>query len=295
LVAPDRLRFDFNHPEGVTPEQLAAIEAGVNRAILENYRLTTITKPLQQAISEGAMALFGEKYGEVVRTIRIGAPDPFSYELCGGTHVAETGDIGLFLITSEGSAAAGVRRIEAITGRVAYELVQKRFKALDQTARMLAAPADDVPTKVNDLMDDLSAARKQIASIRQELAAVEFVRQLDNVPQVSGVPVLALSLANADADTLRQMADRFRQRYPSGVVVLGSVVEGRVVLIAAVTDDLIKRGLHAGELVKAAAERVGGSGGGKPTLAQAGGKDPSKLSEALDQVVPFVQSKIKAG
>ena len=293
LVAPDRLRFDFNHPEGVTPAQLAAIEAGVNRTILENYRLTTITKSLQQAISEGAMALFGEKYGETVRTIRIGYPEPFSYELCGGTHVAETGDIGLFLITSEGSAAAGVRRIEAVTGRAAYELVQRRFKALDQTARLLAAPADDVPTKVNDLIDDLSAARKQTSAIRQELAGVEFSRQLDNVPQVSGVPVLALALPNADADTLRQMADRFRQRYPSGVVVLGSVVDNKPVLIAAVTEDLIKRGLHAGELIKAAAERIGGSGGGKPTLAQAGGKDPSRLSEALDQVVPFVQRKLK--
>jgi alanyl-tRNA synthetase len=293
LVAPDRLRFDFNHPEGVTPAQLAEIEAGVNRTILENYRLTTITKSLQQAISEGAMALFGEKYGETVRTIRIGYPEPFSYELCGGTHVAETGDIGLFLITSEGSAAAGVRRIEAVTGRAAYELVQRRFKALDQTARLLAAPADDVPTKVNDLIDDLSAARKQTSAIRQELAGVEFSRQLDNVPQVSGVPVLALALPNADADTLRQMADRFRQRYPSGVVVLGSVVDNKPVLIAAVTEDLIKRGLHAGELIKAAAERIGGSGGGKPTLAQAGGKDPSRLSEALDQVVPFVQRKLK--
>jgi alanyl-tRNA synthetase len=293
LVAPDRLRFDFNHPEGVTPTQLAAIEAGVNRAILENYRLTTITKSLQQAISEGAMALFGEKYGETVRTIRIGYPEPFSYELCGGTHVAETGDIGLFLITSEGSAAAGVRRIEAATGRAAYELVQRRFKALDQTARLLAVPADDVPAKVNDLIDDLSAARKQTAAIRQELAGVEFSRQLDHVPQVSGVPVLALALPNADADTLRQIADRFRQRYPSGVVVLGSVQDNKPVLIAAVTEDLVKRGLHAGELIKAAAERVGGSGGGKPTLAQAGGKDPSKLSEALDQVVPFVQRKLK--
>ena len=294
LVAPDRLRFDFTHPEAVTPAQLSAIEAGVNRAILENYRLTMVTKPLQQAIAEGAMALFGEKYGESVRTIRIGDPEPFSYELCGGTHVAETGDIGLFLITSESSAAAGVRRIEAVTGRGAYELVQRRFKALNEVARLLGASSEDVPAKVADLMDDLSATRKQVTATRQEMAGAEFARRLDSAPLVAGIPVLSMALPNADADTLRQMADRFRQRYPSGVVVLGSVVDGRPVLIAAVTDDLVKRGILAGELVKAAAEKVGGSGGGKPTLAQAGGKDPTKLSEALDQVAPFVQRKLKA-
>ncbi len=293
LVAPDRLRFDFNHPEGVTPDQLAQIEAGVNRAILGNTPLTTIVKPLQQAIAEGAMALFGEKYGETVRTVRIGEPEPFSHELCGGTHVSETGDIGLFLITSEGSAAAGVRRIEAVTGRAAYELVQKRFKALDQASRLLSTTPDDIPDKVSDLLDDLAASRKLSAGLRQELAAVEFMRQLETITMVSNVPVLAVLLPNSDADTLRQMSDRFRQRYPSGVVVLGSVVDNKPVLVAAVSEDLVKRGLHAGELIKAAAERVGGSGGGRPNLAQAGGKDPERLSEALDQVAPFVARKLK--
>ncbi len=293
LVAPDRLRFDFNHPEAVTSQQLTAIEAGVNRAILENHRLKIVTKSLQQAISEGATALFGEKYGEIVRTIQIGEPDPFSYELCGGTHVSETGDIGLFLITSEGSAAAGVRRIEAITGRGAYELVQKRFKALDQTARLLAGTAEEVPTKVADLLEDIGSARKQIAYLRQELAAADFNQKLELATDVMGVPVLAVTLPDSDADTLRSMADRFRQRYPSGVVLLGSVFDHKPVLIAAVTEDLVKRGLLAGELIKAAAEKVGGSGGGRPTLAQAGGKDPDRLTEAIDQAVPYVQRKLK--
>ncbi len=293
LVAPDRLRFDFTHPEPLTPDQIERIEAGVNRAILENHPLTIISKPLQQAISEGAMALFGEKYGETVRTISIGTPEVFSYELCGGTHVRETGDIGLFLITSEGSAAAGVRRIEAVTGRCAYELVQRRFRTLKQTASLLTTGMDEVPEKTQALLDDLELTRKQMSAQRQEMVSGEFTRYLESVPLVGGVPVLTAVLANADADTLRQMADRFRQKYPSGVVVLGSDKDGRPTIIAAVTDDLVKRGLNAGDLAKAAAQVVGGSGGGRPTLAQAGGKDAGKLPEALKKVPDLVKEKLR--
>lgn len=292
LVAPDRLRFDFNHPEAVTPEQLERIEAGVNQAIYANYPLRIVEKPLQQAISEGAMALFGEKYGETVRTVTVGKADVFSYELCGGTHVDETGFIGLFLITSEGSAAAGVRRIEAVTGRKAYELVQRRFHAVKQAAATLMTTPDDLAERTVAVVDDLEKARKQINSMRQEQAASEFTRLLNNVPLVSGVPLLTALLSHADADTLRQMTDRFRQQYPSGVVVLGSALEGKPTLIAAVTDDLVKRGVKAGDLVKEISQKIGGSGGGRPTLAQAGGKDADRLPEALDGVAPFVASKL---
>jgi alanyl-tRNA synthetase len=293
LVAPDRLRFDFNHSEAITPEQLERIEAGVNQAILNNYSLKIITKPLAQAIAEGAMALFGEKYGEVVRTINIGGDDPISYELCGGTHVSETGDIGMFLITSEGSAAAGVRRIEAVTGQGAYDLVQRRFRTLKQTANLLGSAVEEVPAKAQLVLDEADHNRKQVSKLRQDLAAAEFVRHLQEVPQVSGVPVLAMVLPNADVDTLRQMSDRFRQQYPSGCVVLGSAVDGRPVLICSVTDDLVKRGLNASEIVRAISPLIGGSGGGRPTLAQAGGKDASKLQEAIDQVLPLVKTRLK--
>ncbi len=293
LVAPDRLRFDFTHPEAVTPEQIERIEAEVNQAILANYHLNIVTKPLKEAMAEGAMALFGEKYGENVRTITIGDNEFRSYELCGGTHVNETGDIGLFLITSEGSAAAGVRRIEAVTGHAAYELVQRRFKAMKQAARMLDSTPDELPVRVEALQDELVQAEKEIAHLRQEQATSGFAEKLEQVAHVDGVPVLAAQLPNADADTLRQMADRFRERYPSGVVVLGSVFEGRPTLIAAVTEDLVKRGLNAGEIVKAVAQTIGGGGGGRPTLAQAGGKDVEKLPEALDRVVEIVKGRLK--
>jgi alanyl-tRNA synthetase len=292
LVAPDRLRFDFTHPEAVRPEQLERIEAEVNRNILENYRLKITYKPLQQAIAEGATALFGEKYGETVRTITMGEPEPFSYELCGGTHVSETGDIGLFLITSEGSVAAGIRRIEAVTGRKAYELVQSRFQALNHAATLLDSSPSGTPEKVGALLEELNEAHKQIANLRRELAETHFVGELEEVPSVEGVPVLTTILPDADSNTLRQMADRFRQRFPSGVAVLASVSDGAPILVAAVTEDLVERGLHAGELIQSVAQPLGGGGGGRPTLAQAGGKDASKLEEALVSVRGWVEDHL---
>jgi alanyl-tRNA synthetase len=293
LVAPDRLRFDFTHPEAITPEQLEQIEARVNHAILGNYPLNISFKSQQEAIAEGAMALFGEKYGEVVRTIRIGDPEPFSYELCGGTHVEETGNIGLFLVTSEGSAAAGIRRIEAVTGRGAYELTQRRFRVIKTSAALLSVSPEEIHIKTEALLVGLEEQNKEIAALRQKLAEVEFIQHLDNPRLVQDIPVLTVMFENADIDTLRLMADRYRQRYPSGVAVLANVSgEGKPLLIAAVTDDLVKRGINAIDLVKFVAAPLGGGGGGRPTLAQAGGKDASHLAEALATVEGWVSSKL---
>jgi alanyl-tRNA synthetase len=293
LVAPDRLRFDFTHPQAVTQQELERIEAGVNRHILGNYSLHIQIKPLQKAIAEGATALFGEKYADEVRNITIGEAEVFSNELCGGTHVDETSDIGLFLITSEGSAAAGIRRIEAVTGRGAYELVQRRFRALKQAAELLGAIPEETPAKLGALLAELDESRRQANKLREQLAAVEFNRMLGSVLQVKGAALLTTIIPNASADTLRTLSDQFRQRYPNGAAVLASVSEdGRPLVVAAVAEDLVKRGLRAGELVQHVAGFLGGGGGGRPTLAQAGGKDASRLEEALASVPAWVAEKL---
>ncbi|HKJ27339.1 MAG TPA: alanine--tRNA ligase [Anaerolineales bacterium] len=292
LVAPDRLRFDFTHPGPVTPEELADVEAGVNAHILNNFPLHIEHKSLDQAKAEGATALFGEKYGDIVRTIQIGGRKPFSYELCGGTHVESTGEIGTFLITSEGSVASGIRRIEAVTGRAAYNLIQKRIAEVNQIAHLLKTMPDQAAEKTEALLAQVTEAHKEIASLRRNLAGDTFAQELDNPPTVAGVRVLAVTLPEADRDTLRQMADRFRQKYEDGVAVLGAVIDDKPALIATVTKSLVDKGLHAGKLVKVIAEVVGGSGGGRPDMAQAGGKDAGKLQEALEKVVPWVEAQL---
>lgn len=292
LVAPDRLRFDFTHPEALTPEQLETIERMVNDEILENYRLKMVTKSLKDAMAEGATALFGEKYGEVVRTISIGYDTPFSYELCGGTHVPETGDLGSFLIASEGSAAAGIRRIEAVTGRKAYDLIQKRFRDIKAAAAVLNTSVDDLPTRAKAVMAEVEESKKDVARVRQEMVAGAFAGQIDAAEIVNGSAVLATALPSADADSLRAMTDQFRGKHPSGVVVLGSVMDGKPVIIASVTDDLIKKGVNAGEIVRTISKEIDGSGGGRPNLAQAGGKNPDGLQKALDLVPTLVKAKL---
>ncbi|MEN6554814.1 MAG: alanine--tRNA ligase [Anaerolineaceae bacterium] len=293
LVAPDRLRFDFNYPSAISHEQLLRIEKGVNQAVLGEYDLNITVKPLEKAINEGAMALFGEKYGQEVRTIKIGDEETISYELCGGTHVHNTSEIGLFLITSESSVAAGIRRIEAVTGLAAYAFARERLNLLQQSAQMVGASPAELPVRLTALQDELEKAEKRIEQLSAQIAQEAFNRQLDQVRVISGVPVLTAQVPGAGAEMLRGLADQFRQRYPSGVVALASVLDDKPLIIAAVTPDLIKRGLKAGDLVKRAAAVVGGGGGGKPDLAQAGGKDPGKISEALDQVPAYVAETLR--
>jgi len=293
LVAPDRLRFDFNHPQPMTREEILAVEARVNQAILANYPLHIVQKPLQEAIEEGAMALFGEKYETEVRTITIGDEERLSYELCGGTHVDETGDIGLFLITYEGSIAAGVRRIEAVTGWQAYQLARERMNILDNVDQFFGTAPSELLQKVQSSTDALTAAEKEIEKLRLQLVNGAFDEKLQHTEEIEGVTVLRTILPDADMDSLREMADKFRQKHPSGVALLASEQGGKPILIAAVTEDLTKRGLNAGSLVKQVAGVVGGGGGGRPTLAQAGGKDASKLSEALDQVAVYIRENLK--
>ena len=293
LVAPDRLRFDFTHPQPMTRQEILAVEAQVNQAILANHPLRIVEKPLEKAIDEGAMALFGEKYDAVVRTISIGDQTTFSYELCGGTHVDETGDIGLFLITYEGSIAAGIRRIEAVTGWRAYQLARERMNILEEADRYLGTSPTELLPKIQSISQALSSAEKEIGKLKTQQVASEFEDQLNQTEQIEGLNVLRAILPEASMDSLREMADKFRGQYETGIAVLASTQDGRPILIAAVTEDLVKRGLHAGQLVKQVAEVVGGGGGGRPTLAQAGGKDRTKLAQALDQVPLYIKANLK--
>ena len=291
LVAPDRLRFDFTHPEALTRDEIEAIERYVNERVLEDHEMHTEVKSLQEAMDGGATALFGEKYGEVVRNLTMGS---FSNELCGGTHVESSGQVGTFIITSEGSAAAGIRRIEAITGRAAYDLIQRRFSVMNRTAALISSTPEKIEEHVGHALAEMKEMRNTIVHLRKNLAAADFTRVLDETSSVGGVTVLTAVLQNADMDTLREMTDKFRQRNPqSAVAVLGCVVDDKPQVIAAVTDDLVKRGIKAGDLVKFVATPLGGGGGGRPTLAQAGGKDASKLDEALAWVVGWVEEKLK--
>ncbi len=286
LVSPKYLRFDFTQPDGMTPEQIERVEKMVNEAIAADMPVVKVTKSLDEAKKEGAMALFGEKYGETVRTVSIleGEQAKYSYELCGGTHIDRTSDIGAFIIVSEGSAAAGIRRIEAVTGRGAYELINKRFKALKQTAGSLKSSVEEVPAKVDALQDEVSELKKELANLRAQSALSTFNLQLANVQTVKDVNVLAVEIPDSNVDTLRMLADKFREKYPkagAAVLVTGATV------IAVVTEDLVKRGLKAGDLITG----IGGKGGGRPNLAQ--GSLSGDVAAALSRLGQVIEAKVK--
>jgi alanyl-tRNA synthetase len=286
LVAPDRLRFDFTHPKGITRDERHRIESMVNEAILANYPLEIQTQPRDVAVAAGAMALFGEHYGETVRTIRIGGKERVSFELCGGTHVPATGVIGVFHILGEESVAAGIRRIEAVTGRGALEVLGQTLARQDRLAALLASPTDNLEPQVRALIEERERLAAELSAYRERTAQAS----LDSIqPEAIGSSrLLAGVVRQADADLLRRLSDRFRAANPSHVVVLGSVADGRPVLIAAVSPDLVKRGLDAGAIVRHAATGIGGSGGGRPTMAQAGGKNAEGLEQAVQSARAWV-------
>ncbi|NWF68694.1 MAG: alanine--tRNA ligase [Chloroflexi bacterium] len=289
LVAPDRLRFDFTHDRKVSDEEIKAIESAVNDIILQNYPVRAEEKSLDQARREGAMALFGEKYGERVRTIIIEkSGERYSYELCGGVHVKETAEIGAFVIVSEGSVSAGIRRVEALTGRGAVEYIQHSLDTLAQVAARLGAAPQQALSRLDALHDELNSSKKQVAQLQRELARLRFEQLMGTVKAINGCQTLIAQVSDVPLDTLREMTDWFRGKVKSGVMVLGSVVDGRPQLVVAVTDDLTKKGLHAGDLIKKLAAIVGGGGGGRPTIAQAGGKDSDKLPAALDSAAQLI-------
>ena len=285
LVAPDRLRFDFTHTKPVASNELTEIESSVNTDIFKNDSVEPFILQKDEAIARGAMALFGEKYGDTVRMMEI---DGISRELCGGTHVERTGQIGLFHIVSEGSVASGVRRIEAVTGPAAYAELQKGVAKLERLADQIKATPDQVEQKISGLLEQLDVQEKEIARLRRELVK----RQTENVDamiqHVDGVRVLTHIVDAPNQDLLREQSDFFKNKIGSGIVALGAVINDKPSLIVAVTPDLLERGFDATKIVRASAPIMGGGGGGKPSLAQAGGKDASKLQDALNQVIKVV-------
>jgi len=292
LVAPDRLRFDFTHPQAMMPEEIEKVEGWVNEAILENHALTITHQPRDEAIEEGAMALFGETYGDTVRSVSIGMDKRISFELCAGTHVTETGIIGPFLLISEGSVAAGIRRIEAFTGREALRMIRTQRASLQRLAGELGGTPDAVEQRVEQLIEERDLLFSKIIAVRKQsaFAALDQLTPED----VSGISLLTGQIPEADPEILRDLADRFRANHPNCVVVLASVSDDKPLIVAAISPDLVERDFHAGELVKTIAKIIGGGGGGKPSLAQAGGKDPARVEEALAAAKTWLQERLSS-
>ena len=284
LVAPDRLRFDFSHYEGVTAGQLAEIEDLVNTEIRRNVTADTDLMSYDAAIESGAMALFGEKYGDKVRVLRFG---DFSVELCGGTHVDRTGDIGVFKITSEGGVASGVRRIEALTGAGAMDWIATNQRTLNELAKMLRSQPEQSAAKVEQLLQRSKGLEKELAAAKQALVTGQAKDYSDKVQEIAGIKVLAVRMDGADARTLRDAVDRFKDKLGNAVVVLGSANGDKVHLAAGVTKNNIDK-IRAGDLIKPVAEQVGGKGGGRADFAQAGGTNAAALDQALASVPKWV-------
>ncbi|KAA3652488.1 MAG: alanine--tRNA ligase [Proteobacteria bacterium] len=287
LVDPDKTRFDFAHNQPMTAEEIAEVERRVNREIIANVATDASVMALDDAQKSGAMMLFGEKYGDEVRVLTIGS----SKELCGGTHVARTGDIGLFKIVSEGGVAAGVRRVEAVTGEGAVAWVQAQQGLLAGAAAALRAPATELPERIGQMQDTVRSLEKELARLKSKLAASAGADLASQAADVKGAKVLAVSLDGADVKALRETMDKLKDKLGSAAIVLASAAEGKVTLIAGVTADLTGK-VKAGELVNFVAQQVGGKGGGRPDMAQAGGTQPENLPGALMRVTEWVGERL---
>ncbi len=289
LVEADRLRFDFSHFEPLTDKQLAQIESLVNAEIRHNLKVETRIMSHQEAISSGAMALFGEKYGENVRVLRMG---DFSVELCGGTHVSRTGDIGLFKITAETGIAAGIRRIEAVTGQAALDWIAQGESQLQHLGVLLKVDRDGIEERVEQLLHRARSLEKEVERLKAKLASSQGDELAAQAQEIEGVKVLAAKVEGADPKSLREMVDKLKDKLGTAAVVLAAVQDGKISLVAGVSKDQTKR-IKAGELVNVVAQQVGGRGGGRPDMAQAGGNCPEALPAALKSVAEWVKEKLK--
>ena len=290
LVAPDRLRFDFTHVQPVTDDEMWQVQLLVNEKIRQNARILRDEDTYQEAIRRGALAFFGDRYDERVRLVEIANGDTFSFEVCGGTHVDRTGEVGAVYVLGESSIGAGMRRIEAISGRAAERMVWDRFKREERVAQTLQTSPAEVEERVQSLMAEIDSLQREQEAMERRLSLQAAEGLLTQAKDVDGVTVLSARAAAASADSLREVGDYLRDKLGSGVVVLGAVVNDRPMLVSMVTRDLIDaRGLNASDIARGAARVVGGGGGGRPDVAQAGGRDASKLDDALAQVPDLVR------
>jgi alanyl-tRNA synthetase len=286
LVDPQRTRFDFSHTAPMSEEQIRRVETIVNHEILANSATTAAVMDFDEAVRGGAMALFGEKYGDRVRVLDIGS----SRELCGGTHVARTGDIGLFKIVAESGVAAGIRRVEAVTGDQALGWVQTTESTLTKAASLMKVAPQELGGRLSQMVESVRSLEKELERLRAKLASAQGEDLAAQAVEVGGVKVLAARLDGADAKVLRETMDRLKDRLKSAAIVLAAVEGSRVALVAGVTADATDR-IRAGELVNFVAQQVGGKGGGRADMAQAGGTDPSRLAEALGAVRDWVAAR----
>ena len=289
LVNAERTRFDFSQPKALTVDEIAKIESLVNHVIMANEEAQIRLMSYDDAIKFGAMALFGEKYGDEVRVLKMG---DFSTELCGGTHVNRTGDIGLFKIVAESGIAAGVRRIEAITGNAALAAVQAQDAELKTASSLVGAHPGELLSKLEKLQADLKATQKEITGLKGQMAFGQLDQLMSvGLRSINGVKSIGSIVEGVDPATLREMSNKLMDRLVSGIALLACVSEGKVSLIARVSSDLTSK-VKAGELINVAALLVGGKGGGRPDLAQAGGTDPTKLEEAMQAAATWLESKL---
>jgi alanyl-tRNA synthetase len=290
LVTPDRLRFDFSHLVAMMPDEVQKVQHIANEIIRENLDVYAEEMSYPKAVEQGATALFDEKYGDVVRGVKIGKP-PVSFELCGGTHISATGQIGFFHIIGESSIGSGLRRIEAVTGRSAEAYVEKLSQERIEIAREMAVTPEGVQNAVISMVETIKVGKKKKEDIEKELAR-KVVESLV-AEEINGVNVIVAQVPSLPPQVLRDMSDSLRERIKSGIIVLGTVFEDKPSFLTVVTQDLTGKGYNAGNIVREVAKVTGGSGGGKPTMAQAGGKDITKIDEALQLVKKLVAQQGK--
>ena len=293
LVAPDRLRFDFTHVSPLTPEETGKVEALVNERIRANVPVRKRETSFREAVSEGALAFFGDRYADEVRVVEIANGDRFSFEVCGGTHVRATGDIGYCRVTGESSIGAGMRRLEAVTGHVAETLAMEKDALLNRISNKLDSSPQDIEARVASLLDEVSRLRREVAAKERASSREQAQELLEAAREVAGFKIASGRMDAGSMQALREAGDWLRDKLGSGAVALGAVINDRPTLLIMATNDLVKRGLHAGNAVKQAAKVMGGSGGGRPDMAQAGGRQPEKLEEALRAAVDILGRQVK--